>query len=70
MMGHPSTVAVNSAADEENVASSEKDAALAIVNSDMALEIDPGVEKLVLRKIDLFFMPAMLIGLDPWKNCK
>ena len=40
---------------------SEKDAALAVV-SDEAQEIDPSVEKRVLRKIDLFFMPAMLIG--------
>ncbi|KAB8260931.1 major facilitator superfamily domain-containing protein [Aspergillus pseudonomiae] len=40
---------------------SEKDAALAVV-SDEAQEIDPAVEKRVLRKIDLFFMPAMLIG--------
>ncbi|GMF81290.1 unnamed protein product [Aspergillus oryzae] len=39
----------------------DKDAALAVV-SDEAQEIDPAVEKRVLRKIDLFFMPAMLIG--------
>ncbi|GAQ03865.1 uncharacterized transporter C417.10 [Aspergillus lentulus] len=39
----------------------DKDAALAVV-SDVAMEIDPEVEKRVLRKIDLFFMPAMLIG--------
>lgn len=42
-------------------ARSEKDAALAVV-SDVAQEIDPVVEKRVLRKIDLYFMPAMLIG--------
>lgn len=41
--------------------SSEKDAALAVV-SDVAQEIDPVVEKRVLRKIDLYLMPAMLIG--------
>lgn len=41
--------------------SSEKDAALALV-SDVAQEINPLIEKRVLRKIDLFFMPAMLIG--------
>lgn len=41
--------------------SSEKDAALALV-SDVAQEIDPLVERRVLRKIDMFFMPAMLIG--------
>ncbi|EAW08934.1 putative MFS transporter [Aspergillus clavatus NRRL 1] len=39
----------------------DKDAALAVV-SEEAMEIDPAVEKRVLRKIDLFFMPAMLIG--------
>jgi hypothetical protein len=40
---------------------SEKDVALAMV-SDVAQEIDPVVAKRVLRKIDLYFMPAMLIG--------
>lgn len=40
---------------------SEKDAALAFV-SDVAQEIDPVVGKRVLRKIDWYFMPAMLIG--------
>ncbi|KAJ6020415.1 hypothetical protein N7540_005919 [Penicillium herquei] len=39
----------------------EKDAALAVVG-DLAHEIDPVVAKRVLRKIDLYFMPAMLIG--------
>ncbi|PYH92157.1 MFS general substrate transporter [Aspergillus ellipticus CBS 707.79] len=39
----------------------DKDAALAVV-SEEAMEIDPAVEKRVLRKIDAFFMPAMLIG--------
>lgn len=39
----------------------EKDAALAVV-SDVAQEIDPLVAKRVLRKIDFYFMPAMLIG--------
>ena len=42
----------------------EKDAALAVV-SDVAQEIDPVVAKKVLRKIDLYFMPAMLIGKIP-----
>ena len=42
----------------------EKDAALEVV-SDEAREIDPAVERRVLRKIDLFFMPAMLIGKLP-----
>ncbi|KAJ5932127.1 hypothetical protein N7516_006616 [Penicillium verrucosum] len=42
-------------------ASSDKDAALAVV-SEFAQEIDPIVEKRVLRKIDLYLMPAMLIG--------
>ncbi|QKX57238.1 uncharacterized protein TRUGW13939_04346 [Talaromyces rugulosus] len=40
----------------------DKDAALALVSNDVAMEIDPTVEKRVLRKIDLFFMPAMLVG--------
>lgn len=39
----------------------EKDVALAVV-SEVAQEIDPVVEKRVLRKIDWYFMPAMLIG--------
>lgn len=40
---------------------SEKDAALAVV-SDVAQEIVPAVERRVVRKIDLYLMPAMLIG--------
>ena len=44
--------------------SPEKDAALGLV-SDVAQEIDPLMEKRVLRKIDIFLMPAMLIG----KSC-
>lgn len=40
----------------------EKDAALAVVG-EQAMDIDPAVEKRVLRKIDMFFMPAMLIGM-------
>lgn len=39
-----------------------KDEALEVVNSEEGLEIDPAVERRVLRKIDLFFMPAMLVG--------
>ncbi|KAL7655581.1 hypothetical protein ACMYSQ_007522 [Aspergillus niger] len=42
-------------------APTDKDAAWAIV-SEEAGEIDPAVEKRVVRKIDGFFMPAMLIG--------
>lgn len=48
----------------ERAQSTEKDAALAVV-SDVAQEIDPVVAKRVLRKIDLYFMPAMLIGTWP-----
>lgn len=48
---------------ENHMASSEKDTALTIVSSETALQIDPVVERRVLRKIDLFFMPAMLIGM-------
>lgn len=44
-------------------APADKDVAWAIV-SEEAGEIDPAVEKRVLRKIDAFFMPAMLIGLS------
>lgn len=40
---------------------SEKDAALALV-SDVAQEINSIVERRALRKIDMFLMPAMLIG--------
>lgn len=40
----------------------EKDAALTLVG-DVAQEIDPVVAKRVLRKIDLYFMPAMLLGM-------
>ncbi|KAJ5965012.1 Major facilitator superfamily domain general substrate transporter [Penicillium vulpinum] len=50
-----------SSAGELPHASSEKDEALAVV-SEFAQEIDPVVEKRVLRKIDLYLMPAMLIG--------
>ena len=39
----------------------DKDAARTVV-SDVAQEIDPVVEKRVVRKIDWYFMPAMLIG--------
>ncbi|KAJ5263217.1 Major facilitator superfamily domain general substrate transporter [Penicillium angulare] len=39
----------------------EKDTALAVVG-DVAQDIDPVMAKRVLRKIDLYFMPAMLIG--------
>ncbi|PWY90603.1 MFS transporter [Aspergillus sclerotioniger CBS 115572] len=42
-------------------AATDKDVAWAVV-SDEAGEIDPAIEKRALRKIDAFFMPAMLIG--------
>lgn len=45
-----------------NAVDTEKDAALAMVG-DVAHEIDPIIAKRVLRKIDLYFMPAMLIGI-------
>lgn len=50
---------VGSASDPTHL--SDKDAALAVV-SDVAQEIDPVVGMRVLRKIDRYFMPAMLIG--------
>ncbi|KAG0157356.1 hypothetical protein PDIDSM_4541 [Penicillium digitatum] len=42
--------------------SSDKDAALAVVG-EFAQEIDPVVEKRVLRKIDLYLMPAACYGM-------
>jgi hypothetical protein len=39
----------------------EKDAALGLVG-EHAREIDPEVEATVLRKIDLFLIPAMIVG--------
>jgi hypothetical protein len=51
--------AITSAMD--SIHRSEKDAALAVV-SDVAQAIDPVIEKRVLQKIDMYFMPAMLIG--------
>ena len=50
----------------------EKDVALTVV-SDVAQEVDPVIAKRVLRKIDMYFMPAMLIGtsdtfLIQWMN--
>jgi hypothetical protein len=41
----------------------EKDVALAFVG-EHAQHIDPEVEKRVVRKIDLFLIPAMVIGMD------
>lgn len=41
--------------------SRDKDVALAIVG-DHAQDIDPAVEARVVRKIDLFLIPAMIIG--------
>lgn len=60
MIGLSSTLA-NGSGDDHAVAT-DKDAALALVSNDVAMEIDPTVENRVLRKIDLFFMPAMLVG--------
>lgn len=39
----------------------DKDVAIKLVG-EHAHEIDPAVEKRVLRKIDLFLIPAMVIG--------
>lgn len=41
----------------------EKDIALAFVG-EHAQFIDPEMEKRVVRKIDLFLIPAMVIGMD------
>lgn len=54
-------IQLNGIASVGTTCDSEKDVALAMV-SDVAQEIDPVVAKRVLRKIDLYFMPAMLIG--------
>lgn len=54
--------AITSAMD--SIHRSEKDAALAVV-SDVAQAIDPVMERKVLQKIDMYFMPAMLIGWFP-----
>lgn len=50
--------------DPESAASSlamDKDVAAGLVG-DHAREIDPGVEAKVLRKIDWFLIPAMIVG--------
>lgn len=52
---------IGGASSNDPAPGTEKDAALAVV-SDVAQEIDPVVAKRVLRKIDFYFMPAMLIG--------
>ncbi|KAJ6113232.1 hypothetical protein N7523_006549 [Penicillium sp. IBT 18751x] len=54
-------IQVNGIGSVDTVPYSDKDVALAMV-SDVAQEIDPVVAKRVLRKIDLYFMPAMLVG--------
>lgn len=54
-------IQVDGIASFEAAHASEKDAALAVV-SDVAQEIDPVVEQRVVRKIDIYLMPAMLIG--------
>lgn len=52
-------------ADPESGASSlslrEKDVAIGLVG-EHAREIDPEIEKRVLRKIDWFLIPAMIVG--------
>lgn len=40
----------------------DKDIALTIVAANHSTPIDPAVEALVLKKIDVFLMPFMLIG--------
>src|SRR2546430_1810155 len=61
MIELPPETRVSETRSTQHDGNSDKDAALAIVD-DYAKDIDPRVEKRVLRKIDLFFMPAMLIG--------
>lgn len=47
----------------ENSASHEKDLAIGLVG-EHAQEIDPEVEARVLRKIDWFLIPAMIVGIS------
>ena len=47
--------------DGSSIASRDKDIAAALV-SEHAQPIDPAVERRVLRKIDLYFIPLMWIG--------
>jgi hypothetical protein len=56
----------NSPLDPESGASSislDKDAAIKLVGIH-AQEIDPELEKRVVRKIDLFLIPAMIVGMS------
>jgi hypothetical protein len=57
--------AASAIADPESGASSlslEKDVAIGLVG-EHAREIDPEIEKRVLRKIDWFLIPAMIVGM-------
>ena len=58
--GHPShNVSLRN--DGSSIASGDKDIAAALV-SEHAQPIDPAVERRVLRKIDLYFIPLMWMG--------
>ena len=48
-----------------NSAAHEKDVAIGLVG-EHAQEIDPEVEARVLRKIDWFLIPAMIVGKRPY----
>jgi hypothetical protein len=49
-------------ASELTSASTGKDVAIALVG-EHAQAIDPAIEARVLRKIDVFLMPAMIVGM-------
>lgn len=51
---------------EESVTEPKSDNAATVVDllGEEAIQIDPGVEKRVLRRIDWFLMPATMIGAD------
>jgi hypothetical protein len=50
--------------DESSAVSFDKDVAIGLVG-EHAREIDPAVEAKVLRKIDWFLIPAMIVGERP-----
>lgn len=56
----PSHDELNISADSP-ISTAEKDVAIELVG-EQAREIDPAIEKKVLRKIDWFLIPAMIVG--------
>jgi len=60
-LGHSSSPHISPRHDGSSIASRDKDIAAALV-SEHAQHIDPAVERRVLRKIDVYFIPLMWIG--------